>query len=269
MRGQPPSAACPERSRRVRERSPLASAPCPSSAAGAQSKAQRCSRSPNHRGTRRRPPAVSHHRPQHRRQDSDAEDGRPAGADGAIRNSGSRRSRGNARVRCGSRRYRRLPIDRAEPFDLLRARHQHRFHFTHGHRAIARPARRTGLRHRSRGRRGARGRDRRILRPNRMHDRHLHSPHFLESLRRKYSRSDQRLRRLQRNHSAADLRVKDGSSGGIRGNQHRTAAGLESGHHRVGAVTTGHPGPRRGRILRQTSRQPARSRERPTASAVP
>jgi len=72
-----------------------------------------------------------------------------------------------------SRRYRRLPIDRAEPFDLLRARHQHRFHFTHGHRAIARPARRTGLRHRSRGRRGARGRDRRILRPNRMHDRHL------------------------------------------------------------------------------------------------
>ena len=133
MWGQPPSA--------VRERSSPASAQRSPSAAGAESETEERNRSSHHSRTRRRPPPVSHHRSQHRRQDSNPQNHRPAGLDGAVGNSSPRRPRRNAGVRRCSRGHRRLPIHRAEPLHIFRARHQHRFHFAHSDPAVAGPAR--------------------------------------------------------------------------------------------------------------------------------
>ena len=104
------------------------------SAAGTQSEAEgHCGRS-DQRRARRRSSATGHQRPEHWRQDRVAEDHWPAGADGAVGRSGSGRSRRAADLRCRVRRHRRLPVDRAEPLDLLGARHQHRFHLAHATR---------------------------------------------------------------------------------------------------------------------------------------
>ena len=136
-----PLAACPERSRRVRERSSPPSPQRPPPAAGAQLESQRAGGSPNQRRTRRRAPAAHDHRSEHRRQNSSPKTVGLLALDGAIGNSRSRRPRGDAGVRCRARRYWRLPIDRAESLNFLRARHQHRFHFAHRDRALAGTAR--------------------------------------------------------------------------------------------------------------------------------
>ena len=62
--------------------------------------------------------------PEHRRQDGCAEDGGAAGDDGAGRHSGSGGAAGAAGLPLLSGGYRRRAVDRAEPFDLLRAHRQ-------------------------------------------------------------------------------------------------------------------------------------------------
>jgi DNA mismatch repair protein MutS2 len=90
MWGQPP--------RLSSERSEPPPPQCPPPAAGAQFEAEGRRRDPNHRGTRRLAPPVGDHRSEHGRENRDAENGRPAGVDGAVRNSSSRRPRRDAAV---------------------------------------------------------------------------------------------------------------------------------------------------------------------------
>ena len=70
------------------------------------------------------------------------------------------RARGVADLRWRLRRYRRLPVDRAEPVDVFGARHQHRFHLASRDSRLAGAAGRTRFGHRSRRGRGAGGLDR-------------------------------------------------------------------------------------------------------------
>jgi len=195
MRGQPPSAACPERSRRVRERSPLASAPCPSSAAGAQSKAQRCSRSPNHRGTRRRPPAVSHHQAPNTGGKTVtlktvgllalmAQSGIPVPADRAEMPVFDAVSPISATTNRSSRTFRTSPRTSPNIDFISRTATAQSLVLLDELGSATDPEEGAALAVAIAGYFGQIG----------LHDRHLHSPHFLESLRRKYSRSDQRLR---------------------------------------------------------------------------
>ena len=76
------------------------------------------------------------HRPQHRRQDGHAENGRPAGADGAVRAAHPGPLRlGDQPVQANLRRHRRRAVHRAVALHLLRAHHQH-----HPHPGARRPA---------------------------------------------------------------------------------------------------------------------------------
>ena len=73
--------------------------------------------------------------------------------------------------------------------------------------------------------------------------------------------SDQRFGGLQRDHAATYLRIENGSAGSVGGNQHRAAAGAESGDYRSGAGAAGHAGSRCRRISGQTSCRLARDGE--------
>ena len=81
---------------------------------------------------------AGHHRPQHRRQDGDAEDRGAACPDGAVRPADPRRLRQRtARVRRGVRRHRRRAVHRAVAFHLFLAHDQHRRHSAGGDAPVA------------------------------------------------------------------------------------------------------------------------------------
>ena len=105
-------------------------------------------------------------------------------------------------------------------------------------------------------------RHRRPLPPPRLHQHHLHPPHFAEGLWSQHFWRDQRFCRFRRSHAAAHLRIKDRRARRLRRHQHRTAPGPESLYHRLRPNPPRLTSSRCGRISRPAACRPAGSRSR-------
>ena len=203
---------------------------------------------------------AGHHRPEHRRQDGGAQDGRAAGADGPGRAPGAgwpglRAGRLPARLR----RHRRRAEHRAEPLDVLVARHPHRPDAGAGRQHDAGPARRAGRRDRSTGGLGAGPGDPDLpAGPGRLH--HRHDPLFgVEGVRARHLAGRERLGRVRHPHPRADLPA----AGRRPGSQQRPGDRRPAGHA---------AGDRRARPARCSAPRRSRPRScwpRSSASAAP
>ena len=149
----------------------------------------------------RRGPRARDQRPQHGRQDGCAEDDRAGRAAPPVRATPAGGRSEPAGLRPGARGHRRPPVDRDEPFDVLRAPAHACLDPRIGEWAIARPARRARRWDRSRGGLGPRAGAARTARAPGAPDRRD------DALRRAEGMGECKRRRGQRRHG---LRPRDG-----------------------------------------------------------
>ena len=167
-------------------RRPAASRKRAPSAADRRVPQEQAARGSVHADARSRMPHAADQRPEYRRQDRYAEDRRRDRADGAGRAAGAVLGGGTAGLRTGAGRYRRQPVDRAEPEHFLGACVAAARNGARRHAGFAGAAGRDRIGHRSRRGRGAgSGAGRSFPRGGRIHAR-IHASDGAQDLRREY-----------------------------------------------------------------------------------